>query len=313
MSIEDPADLDQQLQPASPGALLCAARQSAGLSQKQVADQLHITVHYVRSIEQDAYEKLPGTIFAKGYIKRYAEILGMNADELVVCFESYQQEQQDQQNEVTRIHARKHRARNRNIAIASVVIFAGLFAGLWAWNVLMIEEPQVENQGNAAVVTEVPAERTVAAPAANPAVRSNVATPGSSIQQTPLQNEPTPRNDAVEAANPVDVEAIAPDNYDLSRQGDETPLKIISIANEGNDVLRVSFDDESFIQVSDEESNRIYRGTLGKGEVLEITDDAPFNVLLGDAPFAHLTFNGAEIDVSDSIRIDNSARLTVGL
>lgn len=311
MSIEDPVDLDQQPQPTSPGEVLSNARQNKGLSQKEVADKLHITVHYVRSIEQDAYEKLPGTIFARGYIKRYGEILGLNAEDLLTTFEAFQQEQLDQQNEVTRIHARKNRARNRNFAIVSVVLFAGLFLGLWGWNTLMVDEIPLSTStsaGSAASVSTPEPDRS--ASANTPAAIPNVTIPASETVQSPVQNS-LPASGGTEVGPDPDATDVT--NHSLVQQDAEPSIKIISIANEGDDVLRISFDDESFIQVSDGNSNRIYRGTLGKGEVLEITDKAPFNVLLGDAPFTHLIFNGTEIDVSDSIRIDNSARLTVGL
>ena len=70
---------------------------------------------------------------------------------------------------------------------------------------------------------------------------------------------------------------------------------------------------ERWVEVNAGAQKQIYRDIRSAGDVLEITGSAPFSILLGDAPFTSLTFNGTEIDVSDNIRIDNSARLTVGL
>lgn len=287
----------------SPGAFLQSQRQLKGYSQKEVADQLHITVHYVNAIETDAYEKLPGIIFAKGYMKRYGEILELDPDEIINRFEEFQQAEQEHQKEVTRISRRKHQARNRNLALVSIVLFAGIFAGLWAWNATMVQSgetavavsaqeqpanPPVETQAiqTADEVTEETIPTAVVAPVIEPA------------ESMPQLQDP---------ANAAELETVIPADPAA------TDTRIVTITNEGNDVLRVSFTDESFIQVSDEDANRLYRGTLGAGDVLEIRDSAPFNILLGDAPLTRLTLNGDEIDVSDSIRIDNSARLTVGL
>ena len=66
-------------------------------------------------------------------------------------------------------------------------------------------------------------------------------------------------------------------------------------------------------EVNDGESRQIYRDLREAGDVLEITGNAPFNILLGDAVFIRMSLNGSEIDVSTKIRIDNSARLIVGL
>lgn len=326
MSTDQSTELEHETAIASPGRLLATAREERNLSQKEVADQLHITVHYVSSIEQDAFEKLPGTVFAKGYIKRYAEILELDVDKTLAEFEAHLQDQQDQRNEVTRIHARKHRARNRNFAIASVVLFTGFFAGLWGWNMLSVEEAvSTENIGNTGgadnidtssvgqpssatanepVVQARPAPQVPAVVRPVDAVAENG--PDTSTQPTGLTNTDTEQPPA--AADTTEMLATM-----VSGQAESVDVTVISVGEEGEDVLRVSFDDESFIQVTDRDSNRIYRGTLGSGEVLEITANAPFNVLIGDAPLTHMTLNGTEIDVSDSIRIDNSARLTVGL
>ena len=89
--------------------------------------------------------------------------------------------------------------------------------------------------------------------------------------------------------------------------------RVFTIEAIGNDVLRISFIGESWIEVNDSESQQIYRDIREAGDVLEITGSAPFNILLGDAPFTSMSLNGDEIDLSADIRIDNSARLTVGL
>jgi cytoskeleton protein RodZ len=89
--------------------------------------------------------------------------------------------------------------------------------------------------------------------------------------------------------------------------------RVITIEAIGSDLLRISFIGESWIEVNDSESRQIYRDIREAGDVLEITGSAPFNILLGDAPFISMSLNGDEIDLSADIRIDNSARLTVGL
>lgn len=317
MSTEETTETVQASLPSSPGRLLADARESSGLTQKEVADKLHITVHYVRSIEQDTYEKLPAAIFAKGYIKRYAEILDLDIGEVLETFEHYQQDQQDQRNEVTRIHARKNRARNRNFAIASVLAFVALFVGLWAWNMMSVDEaPVVDTRGRADVIGD-----RIASVMEQEETQSRIESEALTVSGSSL-NEPN--NQGVEQAAVQVLDSSSSDQaasliaetvetVSMPSTTKEQDVNVISISNEGNDVLRVSFDDDSFIQVSDELSNRIYRGTLGRGEVLEITADGPFDILIGDAPLTHITLNGTEVDVMESIRVDNSARLTVGL
>ncbi len=320
MSTEDVIEPEQSSSPVSPGRLLSDAREGAGLSQKEVADKLHITVHYVRSIEQDAYEKLPGAIFAKGYIKRYAEILNLDVEQTLDTFENYQQDQQEQRNEVTRIHARKNRARNRNFAIASVLAFVALFVGLWAWNTMSVEvAPVADNRARNDVIGDRISSAMEQEDASLPAAAEPQAESSSTSRDASSNLEPGSVEALEDSAANQSYSAIPSTTAtgSTTSQGaeseDDQEITVIAISNEGDDVLRVSFDDDSFIQVNDDSANRIYRGTLGRGEVLEITADGPFDVLIGDAPLTHMTLNGAEVDVMESVRIDNSARLTVGL
>ena len=95
--------------------------------------------------------------------------------------------------------------------------------------------------------------------------------------------------------------------------GVEAAERFIEIVAAGDDVLRISFSGQSWVEINDVNANQIHRDIRLAGDVVEIRGRSPFNNLLGDATFARLIFNGAEINVFDNIRIDNSARLTVGL
>ncbi|HTQ99976.1 MAG TPA: helix-turn-helix domain-containing protein [Candidatus Acidoferrum sp.] len=67
----------------TPGARLRQAREAAGLSHAAISEALHLTVHYIKSIENDEYHKLPGLIFVKGYIRAYARYLKLDVESLL--------------------------------------------------------------------------------------------------------------------------------------------------------------------------------------------------------------------------------------
>jgi DNA-binding transcriptional regulator YiaG len=50
----------EEISPLSPGQMLSAARVQQNLTQREVAETLHITMHYVNAIEHDEHDKLPG-------------------------------------------------------------------------------------------------------------------------------------------------------------------------------------------------------------------------------------------------------------
>jgi len=89
--------------------------------------------------------------------------------------------------------------------------------------------------------------------------------------------------------------------------------QVISVDAGGPDVLEIVFSGESLVQIDDGSARQIYRDIRLAGDRLQVNGTGPFNVLLGDASSAELHLNGKRIEFTESIRIDNSARLTIGL
>jgi cytoskeleton protein RodZ len=70
-----------------PGETLRQARESNGWSLAEVALKLNLTVTSLSNLEAGAFDKLPGHTFARGYIRAYAKLLGMDQAVLVQQFD----------------------------------------------------------------------------------------------------------------------------------------------------------------------------------------------------------------------------------
>lgn len=273
--------------PATPGGMLRAERLRQELTEKSVSEKLHITMHYVRSIEADLYEKLPGTVFARGYIRSYAILLGLDAGEIVARFDAFVGgEVEPQTSPVGRAEVSLQRQEKRvPWALLSLLAFILGFAGLWAanhWLLVLDEDSYLSGR---------PAMGEIAAGEAPTLSMDDAgAVAGSTATPPPLRILDSPVSHSVETGN-----------------------RLIEVTTGGQDVLEIRFSGESWVEVSDETALPPYRDIREAGDILQITGDAPFQVLLGDAPYASLVLNGISIDLTDNIRIDNSARLVVGL
>lgn len=65
------------------GRRLAHAREARKLTIERVADGLHLDVRIVEALEHDDHEALPSPIFVKGYLRGYATMVGLPADELI--------------------------------------------------------------------------------------------------------------------------------------------------------------------------------------------------------------------------------------
>ncbi len=77
-------------QPAgNPGATLRQAREARGWALAEVAAQLNLSAHALGQLEAGQFERLPGHTFARGYVRAYAKLLGLEPSELVGAFDRF--------------------------------------------------------------------------------------------------------------------------------------------------------------------------------------------------------------------------------
>jgi cytoskeleton protein RodZ len=60
-----------------PGRLLRAARESAGVSLRDISAQLHLDERTVDSLERDDFDNLPAPTFVRGYLRGFARLLSV--------------------------------------------------------------------------------------------------------------------------------------------------------------------------------------------------------------------------------------------
>jgi len=64
------------------GEILKKGRENAGMSQEAVAQVTRITGTFVAALESGHFEKLPGAVFGRGFVRSIARVLSLDAEEL---------------------------------------------------------------------------------------------------------------------------------------------------------------------------------------------------------------------------------------
>ena len=70
----------------SVGALLRRKREGFRQDLDTVAGQLHIRLAYLKAIEDGRFKDLPGLTYASGFVRSYADYLGLDGEEMVRRF-----------------------------------------------------------------------------------------------------------------------------------------------------------------------------------------------------------------------------------
>lgn len=65
------------------GEQLRKAREEKGLSLEDIEKITKIQYRYLKDLENDEFDKLPGDFYARAFIKQYAQVVGLNGNELL--------------------------------------------------------------------------------------------------------------------------------------------------------------------------------------------------------------------------------------
>jgi len=69
------------------GEKLKEVRQESGFSRQDVENNIKISKKYIGYLEESKYEKLPGEIYIKSFLKKYADFLSVNKEKVLKLFE----------------------------------------------------------------------------------------------------------------------------------------------------------------------------------------------------------------------------------
>ena len=63
-------------------------RQKRGVSLEEISERTKISIRFLKAIEAEEYEALPGGIFATSYLRQYAAAIGFDEEELLTSYDA---------------------------------------------------------------------------------------------------------------------------------------------------------------------------------------------------------------------------------
>ena len=294
------------------GSALREAREKAGLSVAEVANALKVAERTVDALEAELYEELPPRPYIRGYVRRYARLVGLDATTVTVASDTVEPAPV-----LPAVVPRSRRASFKDFARESwglvygsiVLVFVILIGGAlwWAWPGGNTEPAVPEARPNTAGWDPV---RTPAASPATPEVATEVVPtvpdePDQALDSTPAAPEP-PEPVLIDSSQ-SDVATVEPRVVDADTVQAETDADGLAKP----DLITFVFAGECWVEVRDRGGDLVH-GDLGRdGETVTVSGRAPFSLLLGDPTVVDVTFNGERVTLKPG-RPGEVARLEVG-
>lgn len=282
----------------SGGERLAAARREQKVAIADIAKELHISEEKVEALERNEFELLGAAVFARGYIRKYAQLVRLDADEILSDYAELTAAV-DSQQPVIKARPRPRREMSPGPWIAVIVIIIAVVTAYWvfttrpAWlglgGPVQQETPLVDQLPGASagsseqMADEVAADEQSIAPSAEDGAVGDEAADQTLVEQ--------PLNEEAASAPPEPEPVIAsPDNGEMQ--------------------LMLTYSGDCWTEISDATGRRLYFGLGTDGRTVELRGTAPFDVLLGNANNVSLQLNGS-VYVIDSIDRLGRARFSV--
>jgi cytoskeleton protein RodZ len=272
-------------EPAGPvaGERLAEARRLRQMSLPDIARELHIDEIKVQALEENKFEVLGAPVFAKGHLRKYAEIVGVPIDDVMADYYALNRSA----GAPPIVGPPRKRPRDVNLApwLLLIPVLLAAAAVYWWLNRPAIPEP------------------TVVQPAAT--------TPAPQSPPPDIRPEPASRDDRpVETAEPA-VAAPLPVTENAAPAARE-PAAAEPQAPAGNEVaLRLVFSGDCWTEITAGDGRRLFVDLGKAGRTLNLTGVAPVRVLLGNANNVALTVNGEPYRIAERERRGDTARLTI--
>lgn len=272
----DETPVDEPIQNEDFGLPLRQAREAAGLSLQGVADELKLEEKMLAAIENSRLDALPSQAYTQGYIRSYAKLLKISADEPINNYLALTRDQGVDLKPSSGYELQQHKqSRVFKIMSAGLVLVLLGFILLWIWAKVDMPDVNIPQAGD----TEMPS-----ADAAD-------VTPDDTAQ--PETAEAPADSPAEVAPAPEVTEVIAPPAVPQS-QAIEESAKV--------DKLALTTTAASWVEVTDANNERLYFRLMSENEKLDLSGKAPFRIFLGNAPEVSLKINGDAVDFSAYVR-----------
>ena len=261
------------------GQTLARWRAQRGESVSTVAARLRCDTAVIEALESDRFNDLGAPVFARGHLKRYAELLGAPVDNLLERWSVVQRQSVAPPDLTsmprTRTRSVDTRVWGRRLGAAAVA----LVIGLAAWWIL-------KGSGTATTTPEQLAAQALPPPPPPPA-------------PAPLPVAPPPA-----AADAATVESVASEV--VAPIAASAPPVVGERAR-----LRLAAREDSWVQVVDATGRRLYFGTLRRDNSVSINGAAPLRMLLGRADATSVELAGRPVTVPSSIIFNATAHFTI--
>ena len=291
------------------GKRLKAKRLELEFDERYVATELKIPIDQVRALEANNFKYFRSSTFARGFLKSYCRLLGLETSEMLNAFDAERADAESTIRPVDKVNKQSHLGDPIVMFISVVIVAVLVFLVFW-WpaqstgDVSPVEK-NVQSSEQEALEDEFIEPETVV---------------NNSLDESQSLPETTPETASVEeAADDGDVvTGLSAETMAILEEAGVNPEAVVRATAEApaeltpepvlptySDDVVITFDADCWTEVRDATGKILFSGVKSAGSELALTGNAPYRVVLGYANgVSSLKYKGNDFDFSSFTRKD---------
>jgi cytoskeletal protein RodZ len=270
------------------GNKLKKARKSRGLSLDDIKNKSKIKKSYLKALENDNFEKLPGEVYTKVYIRGYAKIVGIDPPKILREYENQKNNDKNMKSNSESTNKETNN-KNENNFINKDKIFKGLLGiililiiVLLSYNIFFRTDQSQNNTVNNNQNTEVVQE--------NNNEDSNEESNAAEITDEELETDLNNNDQNNANSNEVNSsEQSESNNNDNNKNQEQKPL-----IEDKSKEIKIIASDKSWLQVNVDGELK-YQGFINEDETMTHSGNETIRLKIGNGIAVQVEFDGEKL------------------
>ena len=282
------------------GDKLRREREMRGISLEEISASTKIGTRSLRAIEAEDFEKLPGGIFNKGFVRAYSRFLGLDEEETVADFDAAWNEYEAARRPAPQVlteDLQPEHSKSGWMLVVMLTILSAIGAG---WYRLQ------RSRDAAAVSAPAPAENpqpSSQSPQNSAAPSNSAVVPTSAQGAAPTPTESTQKTASTQKSGSTQEASPYSDNFpvppaDQKKESATNPAGSALAQDPASAPIRLQVfaREDSWLSVSADGKN-LGEGILGAQKTRSIHAQKQIRLKVGNLAGVQVSFNGAPVDV----------------
>lgn len=273
--------------------LLKSKREELSLSIEDICRELKLDKKIIKNIESGNFSNFKSYLFLKGYIKNYADFLGIDINLPESRYKKkYKNINESRKKESKKKFKKKYLNKNKYLFILFIFVLLSIFISVYknkdqenidvnliSESLEIVETKKLQNDDKLNIKNEI-FENT-----SKKIIQKNIVSSGI-VNNSLIQNEK------------IEIE-----NTDNSKTNTIKKNAVIlnsdyALENKIEKILEIKYNEDSWTEIIDSNQDIVFLDLVKKGKILKLSISAPFEILLGNATAVNIKYNNEIVGIS---------------